>query len=149
MPVPADPSAIHASATEVRDAIRELTANLLRVMRGTGRPEDVVRQAQLFIDSCAAHRDIAGRDPDATVVAEALRLEPTPERDGDGEFGSLSEWDRAVREMVHGGLQVAAAELLDQHAQAAAGRRELFSGYRDIERIHSRQLSRLLRRGAS
>jgi hypothetical protein len=149
MPVPADPSAMNTSAAELRDTIRQLAANLLRVMRGTGRPEDIVRHARAFVAACAAHRQIAGHDPDAADVAEALRLELAPERGDDGEFGSWSEWDSAVREMVHGGLQVAAAELLDQHAQAAAGRRELFSGYRDIERIHSRQLSRLMRRGAS
>jgi hypothetical protein len=149
MPVPADPSVVHAPETAVRDALREMTANLLRVMRGTGRPEDVVQHAQAFTACCAAYREIVGRDPAPAALAQALRLSAAPGADTNGDGENWSEWDRAVREMVHGGLQVAAAELLAQHAQAAAGRRELFSGYRDIEKIHSRQLSRLLRRGAS
>lgn len=147
MSASADRSAIHASATAVRDALRELVANLLRVMRGGGRPEDVLPQARALTAVCATHREIAGDDPDAAQIAAALKLEMTLEGEVDGE-GWSEDWDRAVNAMVQGALQVAAAELLAQRAQAAAGRRELFAGYRTIERLHSRQLSRLRRRGA-
>jgi hypothetical protein len=78
-------------------------------------------------------------------MAEALKLDVVA-GDEDDIDDIWPDWDRAVREMVNGALQVAAAELLAQRPQAAAGRRELFTGYRHIEKLHTRQLRRLLRR---
>lgn len=142
MPDRAGCSASQISATAVRDGLRELTANLMRIARGTGRPELVLEQALTLVGLFEAHRQIAGDDMPAADVADALRLAEIPE-DEEAVWG---DWDRAVRAMVQGSLQVAAAELMAQHAQAAAGRKELFAGYRNIEKLHSRQLRRLIRR---
>lgn len=136
-------SAAQASAIAVRKALRELTANLLRVMRGSGQPDRIAAQAAALAADFAAYRDVCGEDPCAEDVADALSFEIVLPEDFDE---GLSGWDRAMREMISGALQVAAAELLAQQAQAAAGRRELFAGYRQIEKIHTRQLRRLLRR---
>lgn len=138
----ADCSATQASAIAVREGLREMTANLLRVARGAGRPDLIVAQAIVLVASFAAYRDAAGDDLKPEYISDALRLEHI--RDEEDEL--WPDWDRAVREMVNGALQVAAAELLAQQAQAAAGRRELFAGYRHIEKLHSKQLRRLLTR---
>lgn len=145
MPDRADCSAAQASAIAVGQGLREMTANLLRVARGAGRPELIVAQATALVALFAAYRDAAGEDLKPSNIAEALRLEHIVA--DEEEF--WPEWDGAVREMVNGALQVAAAELLGQQAQAATGRRELFAGYRHIEKLHSRQLIRLLQRRAS
>lgn len=141
----ADCSTTQASATAVRNGLRELTANLLRVARGAGRPELILAQTMALTEFFTAYRDATGGDPRAEEITAALRLEHIPDDDGE----AWPDWDRAVREMVNGALQVAAAELLTQHAQAAAGRRELFAGYRHIEKLHTKQLRRLLRRRPS
>ena len=138
----ADRSAIQASALSVRKGLREMTANLLRVTRGSGRPDLIVAQITAFVGLMAAYNDVAGEELKPSDITEALRLEHIPVDESE----LWPEWDRAVREMVNGALQVAAAELLSQQAQAASGRRELFAGYRHIEKLHSRQLIRLLQR---
>lgn len=142
MPDRAGCSASHMSATAIRDGLRELAANLMRIARGSGRPELVLEQALALVGCFEAHREIAGEDLAAAQVAEALRLAEISE----DEEAVWSDWDRAIRAMVQGSLQVAAAELMAQHAQAAAGRKELFAGYRNIEKLHARQLRRLVRR---
>lgn len=143
MPTPADGSTDQASAAAVRKALRELTANLMRITRGTGKPALVLSQTNAVAASFSAYRSTCGADLSDEEVTEALRLEPVPDDDFDEVW---PDWDRAVRDMVNGALQVAAAELLSQQAQAATGRRELFAGYRHIEKLHTRQLRRLLRR---
>lgn len=142
MPDRADCSAAQASAIAVRQGLREMTANLLRVARGVGRPELIVAQVTLLVAAFAAYRDASGDELKPSDITEALRLEHI--MDDEDELWPV--WDRAVREMVNGALQVAAAELLGQQAQAATGRRELFAGYRHIEKLHSKQLRRLLQR---
>lgn len=122
-----------------------MTANLLRVARGAGRPELIVAQVTALVELFAAYRDATEGDLKPSDITEALRLEHIIEDEDE----LWPVWDRAVREMVNGALQVAAAELLGQQAQAATGRRELFAGYRHIEKLHSRQLVRLLQRRAS
>jgi hypothetical protein len=47
------------------------------------------------------------------------------------------EWEDGIRQMVAGGLQVAASQLLEQRTQEQAGERELFDGLRVIERQRS------------
>lgn len=145
MPDDADRSAIQASAASVRAGLREVAANLLRITRGSGRPELIVAQITALVGVFAAYREVTGEDLKPSDITEALRLEHIT----DDEDELWPVWDRAVREMVNGALQVAAAELLGQQAQAATGRRELFAGYRHIEKLHSRQLIRLLQRRAS
>ncbi len=139
----ADCPVTEAAATAVGQALRELTANLLRVTRGAGCPDLVIQQTLALCNVFDGYKAAAGRDMPPEQVAAALKLGEIPEDDDEEAW---PDWDRAVRGMVHGAMQVAAAELMAQHAQAAAGRKELFSGYRSIEKLHARQLRRLLRR---
>lgn len=129
-------------AAPVRAALRLLTANLLRVTRGAGRPEDLLLQTLTLVECINAYRDAMGIYPAPDMLAAQIRLEKAPA----DTTGGWEEWDDAVHDMVRGALQVAASELLLQPAQARAGRRELFAGYRRIEKMHGRQLRRLLRR---
>lgn len=140
----ADDATVQASAA-VRSALRELAANLMRVTRGAGRPDLILPQTTALNASLAAYHGVCGEYPSAEHVAKALKLEVVAGSAEDID-DIWPDWDRAVREMVNGALQVAAAELLAQRPQAAAGRRELFTGYRHIEKLHTRQLRRLLRR---
>lgn len=140
MPTAGECSPAQVSAAAFCDALRELTANLLRVTRGAGRPEDILLQTTTLMASFAAYREARGSYPPADEIATALRLESVP----DGADEGWSEWDGAVRVMVRGALQIAAADLLSQPPQARAGRKELFAGYRRIEKLHGKQLRRLL-----
>jgi hypothetical protein len=44
------------------------------------------------------------------------------------------EWEDAVQQMIAGGLQAAASQLLGQLTQERAGEQEMFDGLRIIER---------------
>lgn len=144
MPAPGDESINLAKA--VREALRLLTANLMRVTRGAGQPRAIPEQTAVLAAAFAAYKAACGADMNEADLAEALKLDALPDDDFDEIW---PDWDHAVREMVKGALQVAAAELLAQQAQAAAGRRELFDGYRHIEKLHARQLRRLMRNRAT
>ena len=60
-------------------ALRELTANLLRVTRGAGKPYEIVRQAQALIEAMIDYRDAAGYFPSSDELADALSAERDPE----------------------------------------------------------------------
>jgi hypothetical protein len=48
---------------EVERTLRELTANLMRVTRGAGRPFQIGQQAQGLVEALIAYRDATGLYP--------------------------------------------------------------------------------------
>lgn len=113
---------------QVDMAVRELAANLLRVVRGAGRASELGRQADQFLAACEAYREVVGHYPPSEDLGAALHVHEMPEP------GKLAEHEyefAAAREsMVRGGLQIAASRLLGQSTQERAGESELFDGGR-------------------
>jgi hypothetical protein len=119
-----------AATTSVASAIRELTANLIRVSRGAGNAQDVGRQAVTLIESFQDYHDAFGRLPGAELT-EFL--------DHDRLWGDV-DWSRfdddyadrhfATIKMVRGALQMTAASLMGQRADYLTGERELYDGSR-------------------
>ena len=58
----------------VEHAVRELAANIMRVVHGSGRPEMIGPQAQALVFAIDAHRSIAGHAPSAEEIATALDI---------------------------------------------------------------------------
>ncbi len=125
--------ACHRAKDEVEWALRDLTANLIRVTRGAGRSHDIRRQMVLVLQAMQAHWDACGMWPSSYELDQMLsirddeRLDRLNDRD--------IEWAFAEFKMVRGALQVAASTLLDQSTQRAAGHTELFDGLRQLERM--------------
>lgn len=121
----------HRAKEEIRRAIRTLTANLLRVTRGAGRPYDLPKQTHRLSEAFTA---LAAADGslDPAELNHMLDLEDRElmAKLKDREWA----WEHAQITMVHGALQMAASELMGQRTQYAAGQTELFNGLATIER---------------
>ena len=105
---------------------RELAGNMLRIIRGAGRPH------QLMDQIIALYREMENAPPGTTCGAvtetmqEALRSgKRDPERDTFGD---------ELADMEGGALRAVAGRILRQQLQASAGERELLDGYYQLER---------------
>lgn len=114
---------------QAQSNLRELAANLLRVVRGAGRPEALGQQAAAFVHALYAYQEAFGHYPSADVHAAAIRIEECTLDLDEGEHVRMRGQEMAVR----GALQIAASELLGQRTQQRAGESELFDGFRMME----------------
>jgi hypothetical protein len=64
-----------AAMAEVYWALRELTANLLRVTRGAGSAGEIARQAQAPLDGLIKYREAVGIYPSLYELADALAID--------------------------------------------------------------------------
>jgi hypothetical protein len=121
---------------QVEQTLRELTANLIRVTRGAGKPYEIEAQAQSFLAALADYNETTGKFPSNYELANALTLERYVER-----IGRMPGWYRlerdAKREVICGSLQIAASRLLDQRTQERAGEHEMYLGIRDLGDIRA------------
>jgi hypothetical protein len=110
----------------VEAALHELGANMLRVIRGAGRPYELGSQASEFSLAMQAHFDAARMYPSSDELAEMLSISH--------DFSShrMDEIDRQryhdEERIIRGALQIAASRLLRQRTQEAAGSRDLWKG---------------------
>ena len=112
--------------------LRDLTANLIRMARGAGKPYEIEEQAIRFVDACVEYREQVGRGVSAEDMQEMLRVrrylgqdrEWTPEQHA---------WNDGEESMVAGALQMAASRLLGQRTQEVRGHNEMFQGLQIIE----------------
>jgi len=109
----------------------ELAANIIRVVRGAGRPYDVIVQCDEVVKAAVEVRDKSKRLPSQESVASALRLKHE-------EIDYSKPWadrESARQDMVSGALQIAASRLLGQPLQIAQGEREMHGAYMQLLRI--------------
>jgi hypothetical protein len=113
--------------------LRDLTANLIRVARGAGRPYEIEEQAAGLLEACEAYRESVGHGVSSDDIAGMLRVRHylDPDREWTGEQHT---WNMGEERMVAGALQIAASRLLGQGAQEARGHSEMFDGLQIIER---------------
>jgi hypothetical protein len=116
----------------VGNALRELTANLLRITRGAGRPYQVFGQALQLLEACKEFREQLGYPPDAEF---SQMLDTAPEFDAPDD-------DDARHTIVRGALQLTASRLVDQRLQIKAGECELFDGIQDLARLRAERRAR-------
>jgi len=116
--------------------LRELAANMLRVVRGAGRPENLGRQMAEVVALYARYRDQAGAYPSNYDIHQAISL-----RSEGNARKHTDKWSHAIDDIVQGSLQIAASQLLGQSTQEAAGESELMEGVARIEAI--REANRL------
>ena len=109
--------------------LRDLTANLIRVARGHGKPYDIVTQILELTDFLREYQASTGRWPDAGNL-----------------LGTINQYDaredlhgHAQEMMISGALQVAASRLLRQTNIESQGRSEMFQGHRDLNEAHKSQ----------
>jgi hypothetical protein len=118
---------------QVRWALRDLAANLMRIIRGAGKPWEIGQQAQALINSIIAYREAAGYSPSSDENYKSPIARRWPGRvDRFDKHGSRNRmWAEDI--VIRGCLQIAASRLLYQNTQRRAGEHEMYDGLRDLE----------------
>jgi hypothetical protein len=130
----------------VRAALRELTANLLRIMRGAGRPYNVVGQLGALVDALVRFEEKTESALLPNEIADFLSIERDQQfRDSISDAG-LDRID-AEQLVLRGAIQIAASRLLSQRTQESIGHHEMYDGIIEIGRIN--RMQRAARQGST
>ncbi|UFX41724.1 hypothetical protein HAP47_0020650 [Bradyrhizobium sp. 41S5] len=135
---------------DVQRTICDVAANLLRIIRGAGKPYEILIQMKAVIDASVKFQELHGYWP-SDVMANELRWTSKDEKyrqgvaDGRYTKEQLERWlsdgrydELLARHTIECGvLQVIASELVGQSTQQAAGDREFHEGM--YEWIKSRE----------
>ncbi|MEY9531188.1 hypothetical protein [Sinorhizobium fredii] len=115
------------------DALLQLAANIIRVVRGAGKPYELILQCNDVVTTAIEVRDATGNMPSDATVANLLLLE----REEIEDYHSFRGGKKlAMHRMVKGGLQFAASRLLHQQLQIQQGEREMEDAFDELERLH-------------
>ena len=104
----------------VERAVRELAANLLSVVRGTGKPDLIGPQAKALVNTIDAHRSIAGCPPSSEEMSSVLYIATKAERVALLNIDRRVE-QRAMQSAISGALLIAAARLSDIRSHDPGG----------------------------
>jgi hypothetical protein len=132
--------------------ISEAAANMLRVIRGAGRPGALIKQFHDVVVAAIDFREIAGHGPPAGTVATILRVDDEADEifakhaSGQIRQESIDRWDEdgtfdkmyAEGAIQRGALQIVASKLLDQVMQVRAGESEMHEGIRRLTAARER-----------
>lgn len=122
-------------------ALRTLTANLMRIARGAGKPLEIMAQMVAVADAMREYHD-AGGPP---IAAEQIHTMLDCERAWSEHRPWIDKADRAprnpsedlraeaMRQIRDGALQVAASMLVDQLTHVRRGRDGILAGVRMLE----------------
>lgn len=133
-------------------AIREVAANMLRIVRGAGKPHELLLQMKKAIDTAVKFEEVHGHWPH-DVIANVLQIQSEDEkryddlREGRLTQADIDRWREdgnvgrmlAEHTILRGALQTIASDLVYQPTQKCAGERELDSGIRDWIRNREEQ----------
>lgn len=114
---------------EFSRCLKALSVQILRTVRGAGKPHEIVG---LAVDMVVAHenyRKLAGMGVSSGIITNTLRLIGNPHFDMKQPI-CLDMIANAQRVITEGALQLAASRLAGQATQAAAGEREIVDGVR-------------------
>jgi hypothetical protein len=104
----------------VERAVCDLAANILCVVRGTGKPDLIGAQAQTVVHSIEAHRSVAGCAPSSAEIATVLNIATKAERVTRPNIDHKAEM-HATQSMISGALLIAASRLNDIRAHVPGG----------------------------
>jgi hypothetical protein len=151
MRVVSEQSAADIKRRKAREALtwplRELTANLLRIANGAGRPLNLAKQLAACSTAIQAYAETHNALPSEQEIHGILDCDRSWEQYrriqkhraemkdilGEDYDEGTSERDRAERLIRKGALQVAASKLLSQIPQAASGEHGIYEGIRLME----------------
>jgi hypothetical protein len=115
----------------LRWPIRQLTANLLRIVRGAGSPDAFADHLGDVVVAFRAYEVAFGHRPGGDEVQQAMAAEETGDWDG---------YRAAKESLIRGALRLVAGRLLGQDLQAQHGENEMMDGVSRLEEIHEEKL---------
>lgn len=110
----------------VRQTLRDLTVNLLRVSRGAGASYELIRQIRACDKAFGRYVAERGQGPTTGELNAMLEWRPFEESRGETEV-----W-HGETDVVRAGLRIVAAELDGNRMQQAAGERDLREAIRRL-----------------
>lgn len=117
------------SGQQMRLALRHLAANLMRITRGAGAPEDLVPQMVEFLEAFNAYGDAAGIPPSPFTIREMLDTSIDNDTLVEMSYPEQTKID-GEEAILRGSLQIAASRLVWQRLQERAGEDEMQRGLR-------------------
>jgi len=118
--------------------LRNLTANLLRVTRGAGKPYEIGRQVQALLEAIVEYNDRTGHFPSEAVFTESLTAERGPEvMERLSDLQHEEDW--AEQRIIRGSLQITASRLLGQNTQERHGHHEMLDGFNALKEVRQKQ----------
>jgi hypothetical protein len=124
------------ASAQVAWTIRELTANLLRITRGAGKPYEVMRQMADLAEAIKGYQAATGLSSSPDEFARALDVSNDQE--------TMQHWsaedrhrDDAEGRIIRGVLQVVASRLVKQKTQETVGRHDMLDGLRALEDLRA------------
>jgi hypothetical protein len=117
-------------------ALRELTANLLRVTRGAGKRYEIATQALALCEAFIEYKEAGGHSYRLDEIPNPLSTQHDWEvtRQLNHENRELYSAEQSI---ICGALQIAASRLIGQRTQEAAGHREMYDGLQRLERLRA------------
>ncbi len=113
--------------------LRELAANIIRVVRGAGKSYEIAGQCVSVIKAFQQYRDTVGQWPSSWEIDQALSI--SRERHGQQTYDEAWQREQARDTVIRGALQVSASRLVGQNTQEQRGRSEMMDGLRELEQI--------------
>jgi hypothetical protein len=126
---------------EFEFALREAAANMLRIVRGAGKPHALLKQMSDVVAAAVKVRDVTGQLPTdilETVLHRESKTEAIQEKRRTGEIDetSIERWQdigmfdklEAEDSMKAGVLQIIASQFVGQRTQESAGESEMRNG---------------------
>ena len=129
------------SQGDLKISLRVLTANLLRIVRGSGYPDDLPWQLEDSVASFQKFFESHGYFPDSRqihniLICEFAMHEHRPWIKND-KISIINQEDRSQEEAMkfirRGALQVAASMLVDQMTHQSRGEEEIHKGIRILD----------------
>jgi hypothetical protein len=135
-------------------AIRECAANMLRIVRGAGKPHEILLQMKKAIDTAVKFQEVHGYFPSSDFIQSELKLYDEHERQSDrereGQLGqeTIDRWREdgffermlAKHTICRGALQIAASGLIGQDTQQRNGEHEFHEGLHQLERLREERI---------
>jgi len=103
-------------------ALIELAANVIRIVRGAGKPHQLITDCAEVVNLAVAFDEVSGHFPSDYSISVTLDP-PSDPIDYHDEYWSSRQI--AHRNMISGALQVAASKLIGQSLQERSGENEM------------------------
>jgi hypothetical protein len=132
---------IEYALRRVRTALRDLTSNLLRIVRSPstgGKPYQVAHETVALLKAFQEYQDVAGHLPPTHDISEALSTKPCNE----SIEKEIERWDpvRSAEDTIIGGaLQIMASRLLGQGTIETRGEYEMYDGINTLEQAREQR----------